>query len=425
MRIKIYPPKMLRLEAKLPASKSISNRALVVQALSARCGEGQKAEVSNLSDCDDTYVMQRALNGMPEVIDIMAAGTAMRFLTAYLSITSGTHVITGTERMRHRPIAILVDALRTLGAQVEYVEEDGFPPLRVTGKSLAGATLELPGNVSSQYISALLMVGPMMEQGLTLRLTGETVSRPYIDMTLGIMSRFGAKACWLDSHSLRVESGGYKAVSYQVENDWSASSYWYEMMALTEDMEPEVILKGLFQDSLQGDSVIRDIFYSLGIDTEFFVTDEGEEAVRLIRTRKPVSHFEYDFVRQPDLTQTVVVTCVMLGVTFRFTGLQSLRIKETDRLLALRTELRKLGYVLHETEGSILSWDGERCQPQESPVMDTYEDHRMAMSLAPVCMKVGSLEMNNPQVVSKSYPHFWQELKGFRIIEEDDEGRLS
>lgn len=424
MRIKIYPPKTMRLEAKLPASKSISNRALVVQALAARCGEGQKAEVGNLSDCDDTYVMQRALAGMPDVIDIMAAGTAMRFLTAYLSITSGTHVITGTERMRHRPIAILVDALRALGAQIEYVDEEGFPPLRVTGKSLAGGSLELLGNVSSQYISALLMVGPMMEHGLTLHLTGETVSRPYIDMTLAIMGRFGARACWLDNHSLKVEPGGYKAVSYRVENDWSASSYWYEMMALTEDVEPEVVLKGLFLDSLQGDSVIREIFRSLGVDTEFFVTEEGDEAVRLIRTRKPISHLEYDFVRQPDLAQTLVVTCVMMGVTFRFTGLQSLKIKETDRLLALCTELRKLGYVLHETDGSILSWDGERCQPQEHPVMDTYEDHRMAMALAPVCMKLGSLEMNDPQVVSKSYPHFWQELKGFRIIEEKSEGRL-
>ena len=207
-----------------------------------------------------------------------------------------------------------------------------------------------------------------------------------------------------------------------MENDWSASSYWYEMMALTHDSEPSVTLSGLFSQSLQGDAAIREIFRPLGIATEFVRDGDGTEGIRLTRCGKPCEHYEYDFVRQPDLAQTVVVTCALLGVTFRFTGLQSLKIKETDRLTALCTELGKLGYVLREQDGCVLSWDGERCAAQERPVMDTYEDHRMAMSLAPACMVTGRLQMNDPQVVSKSYPRFWQELKGFHIEEEKKGG---
>lgn len=420
MRIRLYPPQTLRVEAQLPASKSISNRALIIQALSAREAQGPVPEVGNLSDCDDTQVMQRALSDMPEVIDIMAAGTAMRFLTAYLSITPGTHTITGTERMRHRPIGILVEALRQLGAQVDYADQEGFPPLRISGRSLPGGTLSLAGDVSSQYISALLMIAPTMEQGLTLHLTGHIVSRPYIDMTLSIMADFGAQARWQDNHTLRVEPGGYRPTPYTVENDWSASSYWYEMMALTQDAQPCVTLHGLFEQSLQGDSAIRDIFRPLGIATEFFSDSQGTASVRLTHHGAPCRHFDYDFVRQPDLAQTVVVTCAMLGTTFRFTGLQSLKIKETDRMVALCTELRKLGIVLKEEDGETLAWDGTRCTPQDDSAMDTYEDHRMAMSLAPACMVTGHLLMNDPQVVSKSYPHFWQELRGFRIVEEEE-----
>lgn len=422
MRIKLYPPQTLRLEAQLPASKSISNRALIIQALAARGAREAVPEVVNLSDCDDTQVMRRALSEMPEVIDIMAAGTAMRFLTAYLSITPGTHTITGTERMRHRPIGILVEALRQLGAQVDYAGQEGFPPLRITGRSLPGGTLTLAGDVSSQYISALLMIAPTMEQGLTLQLAGHIVSRPYIDMTLSIMGSFGAHARWQDDHTLQVKPGGYQPTPYTVENDWSASSYWYEMMVLTRDEQPCVTLHGLFEQSLQGDSAISEIFRPLGIATEFITDSQGTEGIRLTRHSAPCRHLDYDFVRQPDLAQTVVVTCAMLGTTFRFTGLQSLKIKETDRLTALCTELRKLGIVLKEEDGETLTWDGTRCPAQNAPVMDTYEDHRMAMSLAPACMVTGSLLMNDPQVVSKSYPHFWQELRGFNITEEEEGG---
>ena len=422
MRIRITPPDELRLEAQIPASKSISNRALIIQALAARGTGARGSKVHNLSDCDDTQVMLRALREMPEVIDIMAAGTAMRFLTAYLSITPGTHTITGTERMRHRPIGILVDALKRLGADIEYTAQEGFPPLRITGHSLQGGTLELPGSVSSQYISALLMIAPMMEQGLTLHLTGNIVSRPYIDMTRSIMATFGAQACWADERTLQVEPAPYTATPYTVENDWSASSYWYEMMALTRDTQPGVTLRGLFRESLQGDAAISEIFRPLGIATEHITLRDGAEGIRLTRQGTPCGHYEHDFVRQPDLAQTVVVTCAMMGITFRFTGLQSLKIKETDRLEALCTELRKLGVVLREEHGDTLTWDGERCPAQQPAVMDTYEDHRMAMSLAPACMVTGCLEMNDPQVVSKSYPHFWQELRGFRIEETGEKG---
>lgn len=422
MRIRITPPDELRLEAQIPASKSISNRALIIQALAARDTGKRESKVGNLSDCDDTQVMLRALREMPSVIDIMAAGTAMRFLTAYLSITPGTHTITGTERMRHRPIGILVDALKRLGANIEYTAQEGFPPLRITGHSLRGGTLELPGSVSSQYISALLMIAPMMEQGLTLHLTGNIVSRPYIDMTRSIMATFGAQASWTGERTLQVEPAPYTATPYTVENDWSASSYWYEMMALTRDTQPEVTLRGLFRESLQGDAAISEIFRPLGIATEHLILRDGSEGIRLTRQGTPCRHYEYDFVRQPDLAQTVVVTCAMMGTTFRFTGLQSLKIKETDRLAALCTELRKLGIVLREEHGDTLTWDGECCPAQQPAVMDTYEDHRMAMSLAPACMVTGCLEMNDPQVVSKSYPHFWQELRGFRIEETAEEG---
>lgn len=386
-------------EVVLPASKSISNRALIISALS-----GTKDVPENVSECDDTFVMVRAL-GAPagqETIDIMAAGTAMRFLTAYLCVQEGEErVLTGTERMKHRPIAILVDAMRSLGADIEYVGEEGFPPLRIKGKSLAGGSIELAGNVSSQYISAMLMIGPVLKEGLTLTLTGGIVSRPYIDMTLSIMREFGAVATF-EGNVIRVEPTGYKPIPYYIENDWSASSYWYEMVALTHG--GEVRLPGLFAESLQGDQGVKDIFGMLGVETSF------GDGVLLRHTGKRVERLDIDMLRVPDLAQTVVVTCCMLDVPFRITGLQSLKIKETDRITALRTELRKLGYVIGEENDSVLLWDGTRCEADEQPAIDTYEDHRMAMSFAPCCQVLGEIRINNPEVVSKSYPTFWKEF---------------
>ena len=392
----------------LPSSKSICNRALIMNALS-----GNEDTLGNLSDCDDTRVMLRALQDMPEVIDIAAAGTAMRFLTAYLAVTEGEHLITGTERMKQRPIRILVEALRELGADITYTEQEGFPPLHIKGSRLTQNRVSLPGNVSSQYISALLLIGPMLAEGLKLTLTGEIVSRPYINLTLQLMKVFGAQAAWTSGNELEVQPHPYQHISFCVESDWSAASYWYEIIAFSE--KGSVVLPSLFADSFQGDSKVAELFEGLGVATSF---QEGK--VILSRTERKLERMEYDFVNQPDLAQTFVVTCAILGIPFRFTGLQSLKIKETDRMAALITELKKLGFVLTETENSILTWNGERCEADTHPAIDTYEDHRMAMAFAPAILRLKELRINNPHVVSKSYPHYWENLKdaGFGILEE-------
>jgi 3-phosphoshikimate 1-carboxyvinyltransferase len=412
---KITAPKLQKTMVSLPASKSISNRALIIYALS-----GGRQVPQNLSDCDDTKVILNALRYMPDVIDIKAAGTAMRFMTAYLSVMRGTHVITGTERMQHRPIAILVDALRKLGAQIEYVGQEGFPPLKITGKKLQGGLLAIPGNVSSQYISALLMIGPTLEEGLTLQLTGDIFSRPYIDLTLWMMGEFGAEAKWSSTDTITVAHKPYKGRDYFIESDWSGASYWYEMVALSKDRDAEVKLTGLMDGSMQGDSTTRYIFSLLGVKTTFETQQKGiPQMVTLKKNGRGVGKLEYDFVNAPDLAQTFVVTCAALGIPFHFKGLSTLKIKETDRIAALKTEMLKLGFVIHDVNDSELYWDGERCKPNLEAGIDTYEDHRMALAFAPFAMRQEGLIINNPQVVTKSYPKFWDDLKlvGFNIEE--------
>ncbi len=409
----IYAPKRLKTAVSLPSSKSICNRALILHALAHGT---QKLE--NLSDCDDTSVMIQALQDMPDTINIMAAGTAMRFLSAYLAVTPGAHTITGTERMQHRPIKILVDALRELGAQVEYVKEEGFPPLYIKGGNYNGGTLALPGNVSSQYISALLMVGPTLHNGLTLQLTGEIVSKPYINLTLHLMHQFGATAHWTSEQEIHVQPGGYRDIPYFVEGDWSGASYWYEMVALSQDSEAEVYIPGLFHDSMQGDAAIQQLFDQLGVKTAF-VTRNGCEGIVLTKKAVATKCLEYNFVNQPDMAQTFVVTCCILGIPFHFTGLQSLKIKETDRIAALRCELQKWGYTIGEANDSELFWNGERCTPTPGAAIDTYEDHRMALAFAPAALCREDVRINNPGVVSKSYPAYWNHLQaaGFTIKE--------
>lgn len=406
-----------RLEAtiSLPASKSISNRALIIYALS-----GGKNMPSNLSDCDDTEVIINALRNMPEEIDIKAAGTAMRFMTAYLSVMEGTHILTGTERMKHRPISILVDALRKLGANIEYVGTEGYPPLRITGQSLNGGLLEIPGNVSSQYISALLMTAPMLKEGMTLHLLGDIISRPYIDLTLWMMGEFGADAEWFSNDTIVVKPQPYKSRDYFIESDWSGASYWYEMMALCADKRSEMKLTGLMDGSKQGDSTTRYIFSLLGVKTQFESKQAGiAQTVTLKQNGRCVPKLEYDFINAPDLAQTFVVTCAAKGIPFHFKGLSTLKIKETDRIEALKTEMRKLGYVLQDHNNSELIWDGERCDPTFEQGIDTYEDHRMALAFAPYAFLHDKLIINNPQVVTKSYPHYWEDLRlaGFTIEE--------
>ena len=386
MKYRIQKPRNLTAEVTLPASKSISNRALILGALSG----GGPRMLTNVSDCDDTTAMLQGLS-LPATIDIGAAGTSMRFLTAFLSIGQGTHLITGTERMRHRPIGVLVDALRELGADIVYTGEEGFPPLRITGRPLEGGQVSLPGNVSSQYISALLMIAPKLQKGLTLQLTGEIISRPYIDMTVEMMRSFGAKVMWEG-----------------------------------ENTQETATLIGLFEHSLQGDSAINNLFAQLSVRSIFLSTGSQQPKTSLIRRGALPPRVEWDFTRTPDLAQTLVVTCALKGIPFRFTGLQSLRIKETDRMAALQQELRKLGVQVDVEGDSIMSWNGPEHQPSgEVPYLqpatgttiDTYDDHRMAMAFAPAALVLGSIDINHPEVVSKSYPRFWEDLQraGFEI----------
>lgn len=410
MQIKTFAPKYVKGKVILPSSKSLSNRVLVINALSGN--RGMLPE--NVSDCDDTRVMIKWLDGCDETVDVGAAGTAMRFSTALLAVSEGYRVITGSERMKQRPIALLVDALRGLGAEIEYVGNEGYPPLRIKGNpTMKGGCVSLSGGVSSQYISALLMIAPMMEEGLTLTLTGDVVSRPYIDMTIGLMRDFGAKVMWMDDNVVRVEPRVYSKRDFFVESDWSACSYWYEMVALGDG---DVLLPGLFKDSFQGDSRVAELFSMLGVTTEY-VEGEGMGAcVHIYRTGDVCGRLDLDLVEQPDLAQTLVVCCCMMGVPFRFTGLQSLKIKETDRINALRTEMRKLGYVVGEDNDSVLYWNGERCEADTEPVIDTYDDHRMAMAFAPCALKLGEIRINDPHVVSKSYPGYWEDLRSVGFV---------
>ena len=429
MQYKILSPGSVNSSIVLPSSKSISNRALAIGALA-----GSIASITNLSDCDDTEVMQRWLTERPSTVDVGAAGTSMRFSTALLAVGQGEHVITGSERMKNRPIKILVDALRRLGADISYVEKEGYPPLRIVGKGgLSYGSVSLPGNVSSQYISALMMIGPYLKDGLILTLTDKVISRPYIEMTMSLMRQFGAKVYWdcssdesngtvdeyLESNSaddkstesnvIIVEPGRYAVKSFNVESDWSAASYWYEMVALSSEGDARVLLPGLYEDSLQGDSKGREVFSLLGVKTEY--TKDG---VLLSKKTREVDTLEYDFVKMPDLAQTFVVTCCMMGVPFHFTGLESLKIKETDRIVALKNEMAKLGFDLEDRNDSELLWDGRRraltAEEYDSMAIDTYEDHRMAMAFAPVALVNGSIRINNPHVVSKSYPRYWDNL---------------
>lgn len=398
----------------LPSSKSLSNRALLLCALS-----GTESSVGHMSNCDDTYVMWRALTTRSHEVDIMAAGTAMRFLTAFFSTCSNEeHIMTGTERMRQRPIGVLVDALRHLGAEIEYTEKEGFPPLCIKGHQLCGGALSLPANVSSQYISALLMVAPQMTEGLSLTLEGNIISRPYIDMTLSMMQAFGADARWVDENVISVAPKCYRdGVIFNVESDWSAASYWYEVAAILPSKlhgEPfSITLPWLHAKSWQGDSEVQRLFQPLGVETEFdaeheWATLRHNDAIALPEGET----YEANLVDQPDLAQTLVVTCALLRRPFRFTGLRSLRIKETDRMEALRNELAKLGVDLG-IEGDealfVSNYSPDAPRYNGMPIA-TYHDHRMAMAFAPARLLCPTLQIAHPEVVSKSYPNFWEEF---------------
>ena len=401
---RISPPDNVHTTVHLPASKSISNRALILNALSL-----SNTPIHNLSDCEDTRVIVESFNSNSNLFDVKGAGTAMRFLTAFLAGMEGEWIIRGSKRMHERPIHPLVETLNVLGAEIEYLEKEGYPPLRIRGRRLKGGEVFVAGNISSQFISALLMVAPMMENGLVMNIEKQVISKPYIDLTIGMMKDYGVHTKW-EENKITVKPQKYKAVEYTVEQDWSAASYWYEIVSLLPGAE--VKLPGLRKVSLQGDANVANLFSDLGVETEYL-----EDGIIIRHMKRKARKSFHDFIREPDLAQTFATTCCFKGIPFLFSGTQSLKIKETDRIAALITELRKMGFVLRDGGSGMLEWDGERCFPAEVPAIDTYDDHRMAMSMAPGSILLNPLFINDPMVVTKSYPSFWDDLKkaGFTI----------
>ena len=391
----------------LPASKSISNRALIINALSY-----SPYPIQNLSDSDDTKVLTAALFSNSNKFDIGHAGTAMRFLTAFLAKIVGEWEITGSERMQQRPIAILVDALIQLGAQIEYLGNEGCPPLKILGSHLKGQTIELDGSVSSQYISALLLIAPTIENGLTLKLKGNITSRSYIKLTLELMAKFGIQYRW-DENEIYVPEQKYFALDFTCEADWSGASYWYQMMALVDN--GEILLENLLLDSLQGDVNIASWFEQFGV-----TSTQKTEGVLLTKSKnRQPDKLVLDFIENPDVAQTMACLCVAKNIPFHFSGLKTLKIKETDRIAALQNELAKFGIRITEPEHGELAWDGtvDMEQQEENPIIRTYHDHRMALAFAPMALAGYNMQIDDPMVVTKSYPGFWEDLKqvGFSI----------
>jgi 3-phosphoshikimate 1-carboxyvinyltransferase len=397
----------------LDGSKSISNRILIIKAL---CNDN--FNISNLSTSKDTQTLVKLLaQEDSNVYDTGAAGTTFRFMTAYLSMQEGTQILTGSERMKQRPIGKLVDALNALGCDIEYMEQKGYPPLKINApKSLIINELSIAADTSSQYVTALLLVAPTLPNGLRLTLEGNIVSLPYIQMTLALMEHFGVKHQWSDN-TIIVEKQAYIARDITVEADWSAASYYYAMAVFADELDLQ--LNGLFKDSLQGDSVAVEMGFHFGIDTEY-----TEGGLRLRKSDNPTADFfEWDFVKCPDIAQTFAVICAGTNIQGLFTGLETLFIKETDRVAALKNELHKVGVSLvklplrfsQKSHKQYFMISG-KYECEKTPVFPTYEDHRMAMSFAPLAM-FNPIKIEDPSVVSKSYPQFWEDLKklGFEV----------
>lgn len=399
------PSKKVNISLDIAASKSESNRALIIRALA-----GGTAELSNLANARDTETMQRLLSTDEEIRDVLDAGTTMRFCTAYYAISGNQHLMTGTERMQQRPIALLVDALRELGAEIEYQKNEGYPPHLIKGfdKSKAKDSLTIRGDVSSQYISALLMIAPSLPNGLTLELTGKVGSKPYIQMTLNLMAHFGVKVDW-KGNIISIPAQKYNDIAYTIEGDWSGASYWYSIVALAEEAEVELI--GLRENSNQGDSVLAEMMPLLGVNTEY-----TERGIKLTKG-KSASTFEWDFTHCPDIAQTISVICAVKGVKARLTGLESLRIKETDRIEAIKNELWKFGVEVKIEGDEAIELDGAQFNSEFKDILiNTYEDHRMAMAYAPLAL-LNPLDIEEPDVVKKSYPDYWRDLQdaGFTV----------
>jgi len=397
----------------LSGSKSISNRVLIIQAL---CEDS--FEIVNLSDSDDTRTLQKLLNSDDYELDAHHAGTTFRFLTSYLSVRDGENILTGSERMQERPIKALSEALIDMGADITYVKNEGYPPLKI-GSPIRDfkSRIQLPANISSQYISSLLLIAPTLPQGLEIELVGEIVSRPYLEMTLRIMEYFGVEHTW-EGQSIKVAPQQYKAKNFYVEADWSAASYYYIIAALSDEVD--LSLRGLQKESLQGDSAIAEIGTSFGIETEF-----NDREIRLTKSRlQPKENFEYDFIQCPDIAQSVSTMAAGLNVSVVFSGLQTLRIKETDRIAALQNELSKVKVSLFQlpeenyesTQSEYYRQEGIIGSGDTPPTFATYKDHRMAMAFAPLAT-LFPIDIEDHMVVTKSYPNYWKDLEsiGFFI----------
>ncbi|MDR0224180.1 MAG: 3-phosphoshikimate 1-carboxyvinyltransferase [Myroides odoratus] len=391
----------------ISGSKSESNRLLLLQKLFPQL------VVENVADSDDVVAMQEGLAHKTAVVDVHHAGTAMRFLTAYFALCQNqTVVLEGSERMRNRPIAPLVDALRALGAQITYTAKEGFPPLRIDGIEAEGGTVEISAAISSQYISALLLVGTRLKKGITIQLLGEITSRPYIEMTLSILRELGAQTSFEGQTITVFPPLQLQQTHFTVEADWSSASYYYSLLALS-PLGTTLRLGKYKKVSLQGDSILPSIYAKLGVETVF----EADDYIRLTKRAEAQPTFEADFNDTPDLAQTVVISCFGLGIACHIQGLHTLKIKETDRLVALQNELAKLGGQLVVTADS-LTLDAHRSTGMTVPAIDTYQDHRMAMAFAPLVMQMDLL-IHEAEVVSKSYPVFWKDLRkiGLQAIE--------
>lgn len=404
MDIKLSKSKLQSLKSiQITGSKSESNRMLILKALY------DNLDIKNLSNSDDTKLMVKALSSSDDTIDIHHAGTAMRFLTAYFSVTTNKEIlITGSKRMKERPIAILVDALKSLGAKIEYVEAKGYPPLKICPSKFNKSTVSLAANVSSQYISALLLIAPFLKNGLTIDLEGKVTSVPYIKMTLSLLKDIGAEASFKNNRIV-VKPYSTTIVSKElvVESDWSSASYFYSLIALSE-LGTEVTLSAYKSSSLQGDSILTEIYKSFGVETTFL-----KNSIRLKKTaHSNHNNIELDLSNSPDIAQTIVVTCFGLGLKCELTGLHTLKIKETDRLEALKKEIGKLGGQVETTDKTLKLISNNLINDAVS--INTYNDHRMAMAFAPLSLKTDII-IKDSDVVSKSYPDFWKDLQAIGI----------
>jgi len=403
------PTKSLKGKIALPASKSISNRLLMIRALS-----GCDFTISNLSEADDTLLLGNLIDAIHHhhepsrlmEIDTKNAGTVMRFLTAYLAARPGKWMLTGSERMKQRPIGILVEALKNLGAVIDYLSKIEYPPILVKGNPLTGKEVTIDAGISSQYSTALLLIAPYLPEGLTIHHKGTVVSIPYIRMTTRLMQYYGASAKE-GKTCIKVPPGRYLPRRFQVEADWSAAAFWYEAAVFAQEVDLE--LHGLFQNSLQGDAILPEIYQNFGIHTEF-----NAQGIHLTRIRKKPEGFYFDFTNYPDIAPAVITTCALLGIRSRFEGLRSLRLKETDRLRALNNELDKFRPDILVSPSSdpfpTLEFGASKSVVLPDQTFETYGDHRMAMTFAMLALKSGSVRIINPDVVMKSYPGFWKHL---------------